>query len=248
MRSAPTRTSTFLVLSLFLLIPLAASAECSDHEMTAVMIVGQDSPAFPANYQTLETLSVYAVGEHTYPSYDELRSIMADYVDCDFVFLGPYEGQYIQITCEPGVSESYGIFDYRTGQMPFLGTASETGVGQVLVPAEPTDGWSMVEGDPAAEPTQIDLFRESELFPIISMEAFQDQVMAALLQTDVLHSFAECGDYSVTIFPYTPTVNPVDPMVAKAVVMVNGSCGEPWNDKPVAVVSRTWGSVKSLYR
>jgi len=105
----------------------------------------------------------------------------------------------------------------------------------------------MVEGDPAAKPVDIDVFRDSDLFPMMSETAFVEQVMTELLQTDVLHSFAQCGDYSVVIFPYTPTINPVDPFVAKAVVMVNGTCGEPWNDQPVPVDDQTWGSVKSLF-
>ncbi len=245
MRSSLHRATSFLFLSLFLLIPLAASAECSDHEITAVMILGQ---VYPGHYQTVETLSVYPVGEHTNPSYDEMWSTVRDYVDCPAVFMYQSESQYLHFKCEPNDSASSAILDTRTGQLPFLGTVSSSDVGHVLVPAGSTHSWSMVEGEPAAEPIEIDLFRDSDLFPIIPTDVFMDQVMAQLLQTDVLHSFAQCGDYSVVIFPYTPTENPVDPLVAKAVVMVTGSCGEPWNDQPVAVDNRTWGSVKSLYR
>ncbi len=245
MRSSLPRTPSFIFLLLFLLIPLAASAECSDHEITAVMILGQ---VYPGSGQVLETLSVYPVGEHTYPSYDELRSVITDYVDCDFFVMFGSESQYLHFQCLPNNAASSAILDTRTGQLPFLGTVSSSGVGQVLVPGEPTHGWSMVGGDPAADPIEIDLFRDSELYGIIPRNAFVDQVMTELLQTDVLHSFAQCGDYSVVIFPYTPTVSPVDPFVAKAVVMVNGTCGEPWNDQPVLVDDQTWGSVKSLYR
>ncbi len=245
MRSSLPSTTSFLLLALFLLIPMAASAECSDHEITAVMILGQ---VYPANEQAFETLSVYPVGEHTFPSYDELWSVLRKYVDCDFVLLGPYVGQYLHILCMPNVSESSAIFDYRTGQMPFLGTLSSSDVGQVLVPEESTHDWSMVEGDPAADPIQIELFRDSDLYWFIPENDFVDLVMAELRQTDVVHSFAQCGDYTVTIFPYTPTVSPVDPYVAKAVVMINGTCGEPWNGQPVPVDNQIWGSVKSLYR
>ncbi|MCK9995034.1 MAG: hypothetical protein KAH56_02005 [Candidatus Krumholzibacteria bacterium] len=245
MRSSLPRATTFLFLSLFLLIPLAASAECSDHEITAVMIVGN---VYPGDYQTVETLSVYPVGEHTSPSHAELQSIIADHVDCDY-FVTAWEGNYIHFLCRPNYDpQSSAIIDVRTGQLAFLGTESSSSVGQILIPEGPTHGWSMVEGAPAAEPTRSFLFRDSDLFPIIPTNVFIDQVMAQLLQTDVLHSFAQCGDYNVVIFPYTPTVNPVDPLVAKAVVMVTGSCGEPWNDQPVSVDYRTWGSVKSLYR
>lgn len=245
MRSSLPCASLFLFLSLFLLIPLAASAGCSDHEITAVMILGQ---VYPANEQAFETLSVYPVGEHTFPSYEELLSVIAEYVGCDFVLWGPYEGLYLHILCMTNGSDTSAILDTRTGQMPFLGTLSSSDVGQVLVPEESTHDWSMVEGDPAADPIQIELFRDSDLYSIINEAAFVDLVMAELLQTDVVHSFAQCGDYSVTIFPYTPTVSPVDPYVAKAVVMINGTCGEPWNGQPVPVDNQIWGSVKSLYR
>ena len=245
MRSSLPRTLSFLFISLFLLIPLAASAECSDNEITAVMILGQ---VYPANEQELETLSVYPVGEHTYPSNEELRSIIAEYVGCDFFLWGPWVGHYLHILCMTHVSDTSGILDTRTGQMPFLGSLSSSDVGQVLVPEESTHSWSMVEGDLAADPFQIELFRDSDLLHIISPNDFIDQVMAELLRTDVLHSFAQCGDYSVVIFPYTPTVSPVDPFVAKAVVMINGTCGEPWNGQPVPVDSQIWGAVKSLYR
>jgi hypothetical protein len=244
MRSSLPRTISFLFLSLFLLVPLTTSAECSDHEMTAVMILGS---VYPGSEQALETLSVYPVGEHTYPSYEELRSIITEYVGCDFYRLAQ-ESHYLHYSCMPNVSESSAILDVRTGQLPFLGTQSSSGVGQVLVPEISTHGWSMVEGDPAAAPNQISIFRDSDLFDIIPYPVFEEQLMAELLHTDVLHSFAECGDYSVVIFPFTPTVSPVDPLVAKAVVMVNGTCGDPWNSEPVPEDGRSWGSVKSLYR
>ena len=245
MRSSLPRASSSLFFLLFLLIPLASSAECSDHEITAVMILGN---VYPGSEQALETLSVYPVGEHTFPSYDELRSVIADYVVCDF-FVMAWEGNYIQFLCMPGMpSSSSGLLDYRTGQMPFLGTEGTSDVGRMLVPEGSTHAWSVLGGDPAAGPYRSFLFRDSELYTFISPNDFEDQVMAELLQTDVLHSFAQCGDYSVVIFPYTPKVRHIDPYVAKAVVMINGTCGAPWNDQPVPVDNQTWGSLKSLFR
>ncbi|MEN8008547.1 MAG: hypothetical protein ABFS42_16175 [Candidatus Krumholzibacteriota bacterium] len=245
MRSSATRISSFLMLLLFLFIPLAASAECSVNEMTAVMILDN---IYPGSNQALETLSVFPVGEHTFPSNEDLLSIVRDYVECPFVFYHQSESQYLHFQCVQENPEPSAILDTRTGQLSFLGMASSSSEGQVLVPPGSTHDWSMVAGAPTAGPIEIDVFRDSDLFPIITIPDLVNQVMAELLQTDVLHSFAQCGDYSVVIFPYTPKIDPIDPLLAKAVVMVNGSCGAPWNSQPVPVDSRSWGSVKSLYR
>ena len=185
--------------------------------------------------------------KHTFPTYDELRSVIKEHVVCDYSVMA-WEGNYIHFLCQPNVSQSSALLDNRTGQMSFLGTESTSGVGQMLVPEGSTHAWSVLGGDPAAGPHRSFLFRDSELYWFISSYDFEDQVMAELLQTDILHSFAQCGDYSVVIFPYTPTVDLVDPYVAKAVVMINGTCGEPWNDQPVPVDDRAWGSLKSLFR
>jgi len=244
MRSFLTRIMPLLILSLSLLNPLGALADCSDTEMTAVMILDQVYPGFA---QALETVSVYPVSEYTYPSEAELYAAVTGVVECPVYLMFGSQSQYRHYFCQPPDYGSSVILDLRTSQMPFLGTVAWSGQGEVLIPDESTHGWSVVEGDPASAPASIEVF-DSDLFGIMDQSAFIDQVLAELRQTDVLHSFAACGEYTVVVYPYTPTVNPLDPMAVKAVVMVNGTCGTPWNGAPVPADRAAWGSVKSLFR
>ena len=85
-------------------------------------------------------------------------------------------------------------------------------------------------------------------WPYGSETDIADATLNLLRQLDVLHSFAQCGDYSAISYVYTPTVGLLDPLQAQCVMIVRGSCGPPWNGAPVAIESHSWGGVKALFR
>ncbi len=212
--------------------------------MTAVMILGQ---IIPGADQALEMLDVFPVGEITYPPENEILSLINDIEPCGYYSQAGSVGQYRHYFCEPGDFGASAVVDERTGQVPFLGTVIWAGTGGVMVPVESSHDWAVVGGAPAIGPSSIEVF-PSDLIYFMEEATLVANVMAELDQTDVLQSFAACGDYRVAILPYFPAVGLTQPQLAKAVVIVNGTCGAPWNGEPVPVDEKGWGAVKSLYR
>jgi hypothetical protein len=235
----------WILLSLLLILNASpAVADCSETEVTAVFIVGD---IYPGDEQALETLFVYLVAEATYPPEAELIAVIMAVQPCYGYILTDTIAPFRHYFCPPGDFGAVAIIDERTGQLPFAGTVIWAGEGSVTVPDESSHEWTYVAGDPAAEPVALELF-PSELYYYIEPETVAANVMAELRQTDVLHSFADCGDYSAVLYAYTPAVGGLCPYAAKAVLIVSGLCGPPWNGEPVGSDKRSWGAIKSLYR
>jgi hypothetical protein len=238
-----------LSVPLLLYVPLIlnsspAVADCSETEMAAVFVVGD---IYPGGEQALETLFVYLVEEATYPPEDELLAVIQSVQPCYMYILTDTIAPFRHYLCPPMDFGAAAIIDERNGQLPFAGTVIWSGWGEVTLPAESSHEWTYEAGEPAAEPVVLEIY-PSELYYFIEAEVLAANVMAELRQTDVLHSFADCGDYSAVLYAYTPVVGALYPNAAKAVVIVSGLCGPPWNGEVVGSDEWTWSTVKSLYR
>jgi hypothetical protein len=224
--------------------PTPAVADCSATEMTAVFVVGD---IYPGGEQALETLFVYPVEEATYPPEEELIAAIEAIQPCYAYILTDVIAPFRHYVCPAADFGAVAISDERTGQLPFAGTVIWAGEGSVTVPAESSHEWAYMTGDPASDPMSLEIF-PSELYYFVDAQVVAANVMAELLLTDVLHSFAECGDYAAVLYGYTPAIGTTDPYAAKAVLIVSGLCGPPWNGQPVASHRLSWGIVKSVYR
>lgn len=238
-----TAFSVLIVLALLSYAP-PAGADCSTNEMTAVFVVGG---IFPADEQALETLSVYPVAEPTYPPEAELIAAIQNLQPCWTYYLIDTITPFRHYLCPPADFGAAALIDERTGQIPFAGTVIWAGWGEVTVPTESSHDWAYVAGEPAAEPISLEIF-PSELYYYVDPDVLAASVLAELLQTDVLHSFAACGEYSAFLYAYTPAVGVLEPEAAKAVLIVSGLCGPPWNGEPVSNDRISWGAIKSCYR
>lgn len=238
-----------LVLCTFLLCIIfapAARAECSDGEMTAVFVVGG---IYPATDLTIERLAVNPVGDETYPPESEIIAALAAAMPDTpplWMHIGTV-GHIGVFFVDPIDSGACALVDMRDGAIVFGGTVVWMGHGAVVIPSVSTHPWFEGMSDPAPAPATVDLVPSGWPDEWGTHEAITDQVLDVLRHTDVLHSFGECGEYAVLSCIYTPTVGTVDPLVAKLIVVVNGSCGPPWNGDPVAAQRRSWSAVRALF-
>lgn len=221
-------------------------ADCSDGEMTAVFIV---SGIYPGTDLQLDLLTVFPVGETTYPTDEQMissiLSIQPGYNYQQTELVGPFY-QYFQ---HPGDFGAVAIVDSRNGAVDFAGTVVWMGEGSVNAPSVSTFDWSFPSVNPASEPQSVEVMDNPYWNESLSTpEEVTDSTLAYLRQTDVLLSFNACGPYSVVSYIYTPAVGATDPLVAQCVVLVSGHCGPPWSGEPVSTESVSWGQVKSLFR
>jgi len=229
--------------------PEPARGQCSN-EVTAVMLV---SGIYGDAVAQIELVHVSPLTMRTAPTDAELLSaVKAAYVGVPYSehFLHRLQstlGNYSLYFAQPSDFGAVTIIDRRTAEVVFAGTIVWMGLGHVVVPSSPTHSNRLGPGPPADPPAGVTAL--PSLFWYVSWGtsmAMAQAVLPLAVQTDLLRSMVDCGDYWVVGYTYTPTVGGTDPSVAMEVLIINGSVREDWI--PVAVEERSWGGVKTLYR
>lgn len=236
--------------ALFLSILISAAllgpalADCSETDMSAVILISGIHPLD----MSMDVLSVTPLGEVTYPDLatinGNLQAVMPT-VPPLYYQAGTY-GNVGLFRVDPADFGAAALVDLRDGQVLFGGTVVWAGQGQVVVPAASTHDW-FLRPYPAVGPGFLYII-PSPWPDDEEIDLYVDQALDMVLATDVLHSFGECGEYSVVAYFYTPTVGMLDPDVVQMVLVVQGSCGPPWNGEPVANEACSWSEVKGLFR
>ena len=237
----PIRIAFLLLLTLG--FASSALADCSETEMSAVFLISGVHDL----EMSVDVLAVSPVGEATYPDMTtinaSLQAIMPS-VPPLFSHRGTF-GNIGVFSVDPMDFGATALVDMRDGQVLFGGTVVWAGQGEVVHPAASTHEW-FLRPYPAIGPGYLYII-PSEWPSDEEIDYFVDDGLAQILATDVMESFGNCGEYSVTAFFYLPTVGLIDPTVAQLVLVVQGSCGPPWNGEPVANEGQTWSRVKELF-
>ncbi len=240
------RSACFLtcLAPLILLVP-TAHADCSDGEITATFLV---SGIYEGTNIQIDVVDAAPLGPVTDPGEVEMiaaiQSVQPGYAYQPAGSAGPFR----LFWAEPMDFGACAVVDGRDGRVVFAGTVIWSGTGEVNLPTSDSHPWSSPGGEPAPAPVAI-LHVPSPYWwdGYGTPEEFTDSALIAVRDTDVLSSFGECDDYSVTSFIYTPQVGVLYPNLAVCVVMVSGRCGPPWNGQPVAIDSSTLTRVRALF-
>jgi hypothetical protein len=224
-----------------------AAAQCSDQDHVAIVVFADLWPDFTPE---VTTLAVTPVGPAVYPDEDQVRMILLDYFETlQDVVPGDAAGNLWSWWGLLDFS-AQALVDRRDGAVLFAGTVVWMGTGYLLYPLVSTHDWAVVPAEPAPEPastaTYDNSFWEDPFYPAVG--ELTAAALAHLRTTDVIHSFAGCGDYQVVGWVYTPSVGLTDPSVAKLIVAIDGKVGPPWNGQEVAVEQTTWSGLKARYR
>ena len=241
-----------LLATVVFLFPGMATAQCSEEEMAAVFIV---SGIYPGTSLQIEMLHLHRVGEATYPDEQQLLDAINAVQPGDYYLQVGLVGPLYHYFNEPMDFGGVAIIDSRDGVVTFAGTVVYMGVGEPSFPVVSTHNWNALAGSLAAPPDSLGVMNnlfwpddfdwESQYGSEVGIAG---SVLDLLRQLDVLHSFAQCGDYSAISYVYTPSVGVIQPTYAQCVVVVRGSCGPPWNGAPISIESQSWGRVKGLFR
>jgi hypothetical protein len=220
-----------------------ANAQCSN-ELTAVLLV---SGIYPGTDMQIQKLNVSPVGALTYPSADQLlAAVQAVYAGWSYPLhhvLKATVGNYNLYWHIPDDGGAATIVDVRTGQVVFGASVWWLGTGSVFVPATDTGSCRLVPGEPAGPPASLAAL-PSTFWYWGTPEQVAQTALGYAQQTDVLHSFASCGDYSVVGFTWTPFAGIQD--MAGEVLIVSGRADVTW--VPVPAEAASWGQLKTLYR
>lgn len=233
-----------IVLAIFVGAP-PVYATCSEQDHVAIFVFDDLWPAFDPQ---VSVLAVTPVGPAIYPDAEQIGYNLSQFFgDGPGVSPGEVAGSMWSWW---GVQQSaQAMVDRRDGAILFAGTMAWMGNGQLLRPTISTHEWQVVPGDPASEPVSA-VTIANEYWD--GFEPTSSQLTAAAISylrtTDVIHSFAECGDYRAVGWIYTPSVGGTDASVAKLIIAVEGRVGAPWNGQDVAVEQTSWGSLKVRYR
>lgn len=237
----------YAILLLVLLIAVStslASAACSDSEYITVFTFQNIWPSFSPE---IDIMAVSEVGPATYPQEIDVRAILYS-----------LWGEGINPVTTPrdpvgniwpwSSPDGMTLVDLRDGAILFAGSEQWMGFGSILHPLLSTHDWTLVGGVIAAAPSSTDVVVHNWGGGLPSTSELSESAVAMLRTTDVIHSYAACGEYTVTGYVYTPTIGGVDPSVAQLIVIVDGRVGAPWNGQPVAAESSSWGELKAQYR
>ncbi len=209
-----------------------AQEDCSEIEVTAVVLA---SGIGPGQDLEIDLLHLFPVWQITNPSDEELyEAVDSLYVDDPHYIIydqtwtntvGNFR-LYWSMPMDFGTST---IIDWRNACAVFAGTVVWAGQGHVVLPDSSSHDFGALMPNPAPAPSSLEIlpngfWGDSAGTPV----EIADEVMGELRQTDLLHSFAECGEYSVVAFIYTPSVYITDPAVAQAVILINGYLPPPW--------------------
>jgi hypothetical protein len=182
----------------------------------------------------LELLDVAQVGTVTNPSIAEMiEAVEAVQPGPGFNYYHQAQaGPFHLFYAEPMDFGGCAIVDGRDGRVVFAGTVVWLGPGSVTLPMESSHSWSFPPGDPAADPTGVEImpnYNWSEQYG--TPNEITDAVVNYLRGSDVLRSFSDCGSYDVVSYIYTPEGIPgMSPDAASQVIIVSGRCGPPWAD------------------
>ncbi len=248
--SLPFRPLLPLAVLLIAFSPADTRSQCTD-QITAVILV---SGIYPGTDLAIQRVALSPLGSLTFPSDDALLAAAeAVYANepylchvCDRRIASA--GNYHLYYNEPGDFGSTTVVDLRTGQVVFGGTIVHLGTGHVVVPASGTGPIQIVAGEPAVSPvstTTLYSWYWDAGSPGISEEQALQLALALARETDLLHGMANCGDYSVTGYIYTPSTW-LDQTTAMEVLIVSGRADSSWI--PVKVEPESWGRLKALYQ
>ncbi len=233
-----------VIMLLIVALPVSARA-CSESEHAAVFLFGTVWPVFSAE---VEVMAIHEVGPATFPDHEAVYLHIME--ACDWCNPAQSPGTAVGDIWPWTSSSGTTLVDRRDGQVLFGGNELWMGTGAVWEPQASTHAWTAVAGEPAGAPVAVQevvrYWSHPDLFP--STLEYTEDALGTLRALDVLHSFAECGDYTVTGYVTTPTIGGLDENVARLVVIVQGRVGSPWSDHGVATEQRSWGSLKALYR
>ncbi len=242
---------SFALLVLFLLAmnPSSSHAQCSDEDYVAVFVLSGLDPDY-APLQ-IEIMSVSQVGPNTYPPESEILQNVWDafgYQVTAYQMPSELIGNMWSWTGSGGDISSQALVDQRDGSVLFAGKIVWMGTGYIYRPTSSSHPWELLTGDLAPEPISVGTFvnwywEGTQL----TSEQLTSMAVELLRTTDVIHSFGDCGDYSVTGWVHTPTVGGLDTWSASLIITVEGKIGPPWNGQ-VPVSTQSWGSVKAMFR
>jgi hypothetical protein len=221
-----------------------AAAQCSDQDHVAIVVFADLWPDFAPE---ATTLAVTPVGPAVYPGEDQVRMILLHYF------------QTLQDVRPDGVAgnlwswwghqgSAQALVDRRDGAVLFAGTVVWMGTGELLCPLVSTHPWAVVPAEPAPEPVSIATFGNGFWETYTTVDELTATALAYLRTTDVIHSFADCGDYQAVGWVYTPIVGATHPHAARLIVAIDGKVGPPWNGQEVAAEQVTWHDLKARYR
>jgi hypothetical protein len=225
----------------------AVHAQCSGHEMVSVVVLDNvEMPDPERDLWLVERVHIAPLGPITNPTDPEIVAAIqaATGTDClqelretvgDFRLYWGCAWDFITTS----------IVDTRTGEVPFAGWVHWAGLGDIIVPDSSTHALKVDPRPISRPPAEVSTIPNSLWeFPNGTAEA-----VVFLSFSDLFHSYADCGPYTVTGYTYTPRVGyPKEDVraAAKLVIIVRGELGPPW--VPVSVESESWGQVKALYR
>ncbi|HMB70060.1 MAG TPA: hypothetical protein VKU85_12145 [bacterium] len=242
MRALDRSPLPLFVLSLVLTALPAAptSAECGDGEVISVVVLREDASVWIPELTYLEPRGpitdpsddaiVDAINEAngTGECSQELRSDVGDhrlYWGCAWDFI------------------TASIVDERTGHVNFSGWTIWAGNGGRILPESSNHALAWLGAPPADAPADVQVIPNS-LWEFVEGPG---PAIDELRNTDLLHAYDDCGDYSVTAYTYTPGVIFDDAIMrenARMVLIARGKLG-PFG--PIAVEPSTWGRIKGRY-
>lgn len=224
-----------------------ATADCSDGEVSAVFRI---SGLLPGEAMSVDVLAVTPLGMVTYPDDNAIiAGLLALLPDVAPAWQPLADAGPVTLFASPPADfGGAALVDRRDGAILFAGTVVWSGQGHVVTPAVSTHTWTGGLPEPAASPASLGIMVMEWDDYHGTPAAITDAALEILRRTDVLHSFAACGEYSVAAFIYTPAVGDLVATVAELVVVVQGRCGPPWNGDPVANEPHSWSTIKDLFR
>ncbi len=123
----------------------------------------------------------------------------------------------------PGDIGAAAFVDSRNGQVVFAGGMMDTLEDTVIVPGEDGRGTAeriLFEDSGDAAPSEA-IILESDYFRG-SWADEGERVWQLARRTNLVRSFAQCGEYEAVVWLHTPTIEPVVPGTALAIVIVTG--------------------------
>lgn len=222
-----------------------AVAVCSETEHVAIFVFDNLAPSFTPQ---VTTLAVTPVGEAVFPDMDQISGILMQYFQSG-QGVGPGELAGNMWSWWGVQQSAQAIVDRRDGAVLFAGTMVWMGNGQLLHPLVSSHEWEVVASEQAPAPTITITIANGYWSTAQPTEAeLTASAVSYLRSTDVIHSFADCGEYRAVAWVYTPSVGGTDVSVAKLIVAIDGTVGAPWNGQSVADEKASWGGFKVQYR
>lgn len=223
------------------------SAQCSEHDITAVVLFDSLGPEPTLRRPRLHITPVLQV---TNPSDAELLAAIDSVFEHDPLYAFrrvATAGDYFFYASSPRDFGAAAVVDSRSGDVVFAGTVVWAGRGSLRIPGSAMQVISVSPALPAAPPSQVETFPDFAWYwEWPEPQQLTENTVQFLRQTDLLRAFATCGNYTVVGFTYTPAIGKIDPEVASQVIIVSGRSTPPWATS--AVERTSWSEIKAHYR